>query len=70
MGIKFKSTPFICDCVNETHMNYLGKRFTDGSYVETLCIPHLEEERPYCIALGNWGLIIMISGVLGNICTV
>ena len=57
---------FVCDGTNNY---YLSKLCVNGSYEETLCIPELDRQLPYRVALGVWGLIVMVFGVIGNLLT-
>ena len=60
---------YTCDRDNETNIGVLSTLCTNGSYNYTQCIPNIEEQAPYRIALGVWGSILMLFGVFGNIFT-
>ena len=58
-----------CDAEHKTDVGILSHLCVNGSYDQNLCIYHLDEQRPYRIALGIWALIVMMLGVFGNLIT-
>ena len=69
MTITGNATDLSCDGGNKTHAFLLSKLCTNGSYDESVCIPQLDEQRPYRIGLGVWALVVMAFGVFGNVFT-
>ena len=41
----------------------------NGSFNASLCLPDIDETRPWRIALGVWTLFVIIVGILGNVFT-
>ena len=68
---------FVCNGANKTDIHShkqlcvnISKLCVNGLYNEVLgCIPHLDEQRSYRIALGVWSIIVTIFGLFGNLFT-
>lgn len=60
----------VCTDQIKGHIYQLSKICVNGStYSRDVCIPELDQQRPYRIAIGIWALVVMIFGVSGNIFT-
>ena len=68
-----------CDGRNKTHIGILSTLCVNGSFdvnicngcdgmIENLCMPE-DEKRSWRMALGIWGLIVSLIGIVGNIFT-
>ena len=55
---------------NVTYANYLNEMCTGRQFVEEICIHNFEEQRPWRIGLGVWGLIVLVFGGFGNLFTI
>ena len=61
---------FKCDeNSDKLHIGYLSQLCTNGSYNEGVCIAHLDEDIYGRTALGVWGMIVVLLGVIGNLST-
>ena len=55
---------------NESYANELNKMCTSVIFEKELCIHNFEEQLPWRIGLGVWGLLVLVFGGFGNLFTI
>ena len=55
---------------NESYANELNEICTSELFDKEVCIHNFEEQWPRRIALGVWGMVVLVFGGFGNLFTI